>query len=84
MILYLSIPSLANKFNSIALEFGPKKIKLHQNFFFMKLKKMKKSAIKYEKINSEFMLVYYLIAGLHKGCSNDQLGWVRLVKQTIQ
>jgi hypothetical protein len=58
---------------------------LHQKNFLNEIKKKwKKSAIKYEKINSEFMLVYYLIAGLHKGCSNDQLGWVRLVKQTIQ
>jgi len=41
----------------------------------MKLKEknifMEKSIVKYEKINSEFMLVFYLIAGLHKGCSND-------------
>jgi hypothetical protein len=39
MILYLSIPSLANKFNSIALEFGPKNIKLHQKFFLNEIKK---------------------------------------------
>jgi len=49
-----------------------------KKYMRMKLKEkntfMEKSIVKYEKINSEFMLVFYLIAGLHKGCSNDQWG----------
>jgi hypothetical protein len=64
-------------------------MQLHQKKYLrIKLKEknifMEKSIVKYEKINSEFMLVFYLIAGLHKGCGNGQSGWVRLVKQTIQ
>jgi hypothetical protein len=58
LVPYLSILSLAKKFDSISLEFDAKRMQLHKKKGLReKLKKKNnKSTVKYEMMNNRFML----------------------------
>jgi len=56
LILYLLILSLANKFDSINLEFGQKKMQLHEKEIKNEIKKIKILNSKYPSMNKRFML----------------------------
>jgi len=57
LVPYLSISSLAKKFDSISFEFDAKRKQMHKKKSLReKLKKKNKSAVKYEMMNNRFML----------------------------
>jgi len=57
LVPYLSISSLAKKFDSISFEFDAKRMQLQKKKFKREIeKKNNKSTIKYERMNNRFML----------------------------